>query len=763
MAYTASHWGSYELDGNTGIKPIDVDPRPSRIGRGWVSAARDQNSRILTPAVRKGWLDGDGGTARCDDTYVALSWDQASALVARELTRIKTEYGNGALFAGSYGWASAGRFHHAQSQMRRFLNLAGGFVSSRDTYSHGAAEVLWPFVLGMGNQALQDQMTSLSLVAEHCELLLAFGGISERTAQVASSGTTTHDVGPWLERLHERGARVVNISPRASDYPGAEWVGLRPGTDTALILALAHNVVTAGAADTAFLERYTSGWPEWRAYLLGETDGQPKTAAWAAPICDIDVETIHDLANALMTKRSMISMTWGMQRADHGEQTIWAGLGLACILGHIGQPGLGYAFGYGSTTSVGRPCRYIPWPSMPAGKNGVADFIPVARITDMLLKPGAAYTYAGETRHYPDIKMIYWVGGNPYHHHQDLRRLEQAWTQPQTVVVHETCWTATARRADIVLPATTSLERADLMMNRRDTRLLYMSPLMAPQGEALCEFDIFSKIAAHMGLEDAFTEGRDEAAWLGHLWARARKTAEREGFILPDFDAFKAMGRVDLPPEEARRDHIALRDFVADPIAAPLRTESGKITLFNARIDSFDLADCPGHPSWLRPAESLLDAGTEDALQLISPQPDTRLHSQNDRGSEAQSDKIKGREPAYMHPDTARSRGLAEGDIVRLWNARGACLAGLRFDPAIRRDCISLATGAWYDPQQLADGTWLEVHGNPNAVTLDQGSSGLSQANIAHTCLVRIEKWDAPLPALRVNTPPPITSAPVDL
>ena len=100
--------------------------------------------------------------------------------------------------------------------------------------------------------------------------------------------------------------------------------------------------------------------------------------------------------------------------------------------------------------------------SFPKGKNDIKDFIPVARIAEMLNSPGSQYEFNGEKRVYPDIKLIYWCGGNPFHHHQDLNTLHKAWKKPDTVIVNEPWWTATAQRADIVFPATTSYEREDV-------------------------------------------------------------------------------------------------------------------------------------------------------------------------------------------------------------------------------------------------------------------------------------------------------------
>ncbi|GAA4217102.1 biotin/methionine sulfoxide reductase [Sagittula marina] len=749
MKYTSSHWGSYQFEPGGPLMPLASDPDPSRIGRGWASASQDRQSRILRPAIRQGWLDGDKGRNRCGDSYVEVSWERAISLAAGALGDTVEAHGNGAVFGGSYGWSSAGRFHHAQSQMRRFLNLAGGCVSSRDTYSHAAAEVMFPHILGLSNKAFQDQMTAMPLVAEHCELLLAVGGISRRTAQITSSGTTTHEVGPWLEQMRAKGTRIIELSPARGDG-ATEWLSIRPGTDTACLLALAYEIHAAGLADEAFLARYTSGWETFRDYLTGAADGTPKTADWAAPICDLDAQVIRDLARDLAGSKSMIAVAWGLQRAEYGEQPLWAGLALASIIGQIGQPGTGYAFGYGSTTPVGRAARLIPWPSMPQGRNPVDDYIPVARIADMLLNPGGAYKYDGETRIYPDIKLIWWTGGNPFHHHQDLNRLEEAWTRPDTVIVNDHSWTATARRADIVLPATAPLEREDILMNRRDPTLLWMSRYHAPVGDALDDHEIFARLSQQMGFGDAFTEGRDTEGWFAWLWERSQEVAKTHGFALPDLNSFRAEGRFDIP--DAAETRIALGDFVADPEANALATESGRITLANEWIGALGLPNCPGHPTWMEPTECLTRA-QPDEFHLVSGQPDTRLHSQNDRGSEALADKIKGREAASFHPDTAAALGLVAGNMVRLYNERGACLAGVRLNDGLRRDCVFLPTGAWFDPQTV-NGARLEVHGNPNALTRDVGCSELSQGNTAHSCLVRAEKWTGVVPDLTIDTPP---------
>ena len=120
---------------------------------------------------------------------------------------------------------------------------------------------------------------------------------------------------------------------------------------------------------------------------------------------------------------------------------------LAAILGQIGLPGGGVGYGYGATNLVGRTRNPIPKPALPRLPNEIKDFIPVARVADMLLNPGMEYDYDGENRVYPDIRIIYWCGGNPFHHHQDINRLVKAWQKPDTIIVHEPWWNANARHA----------------------------------------------------------------------------------------------------------------------------------------------------------------------------------------------------------------------------------------------------------------------------------------------------------------------------
>ncbi|WP_311044493.1 molybdopterin-dependent oxidoreductase [Rhizobium sp. NZLR11] len=221
--------------------------------------------------------------------------------------------------------------------------------------------------------------------------------------------------------------RIVNISPFRQDIDGSsDWIPIRPNTDVALMLSLIHVLVTENLHDRAYLEKFCTGEEEVRAYILGESDRVPKTPEWASAITGVPSETIVQLARDMAASKTIINASWSLQRQSHGEQAYWALVTLASHLGQIGTPG-GFRLGYGTLNSIGSKELRVSGPRLPQGKNPVEEFIPVARIADMLLNPGGRFDYNGGIYFYPDIKLVYWAGGNPFHHHQDLNRFISAW------------------------------------------------------------------------------------------------------------------------------------------------------------------------------------------------------------------------------------------------------------------------------------------------------------------------------------------------
>ena len=735
---TSSHWGTYWVDVDddrvTALRDFGEDQDPSPIGQGIIDVLSGP-TRITTPMVRKGWLEGGAGAARekrGQEDFVAVTWDEVNQLLADELSRVRRDYGNQAIYAGSYGWASAGRFHHAQSQLKRFLNCIGGCTSSKNAYSYAAAEVVVPHVLGTFRGFI-DASTSWESIASDCDLFVAFGGVPLKNGQISQGGTGAHVQKAGVSAAYKAGVQFVNISPLRSDVMdgiNAEWLAPRPSTDAALMLGLAHTLMVEALHDQAFLNRYTVGFERFAAYLAGQQDGIAKSADWAADICALPADTIRDLARRMAKSRTMISVAWALTRQDHGEQPYWAAITLAAMLGQIGLPGAGIGFGYSAVNNIGLNRQQIDYASFPQGKNPVDDFIPVARLTDMLENPGGRFDYDGQSYEYPDIRLVWWAGGNPFHHHQDLNRMRGAWAKPETIIVNEWCWNALAKHADIVLPCTTTFERSDIAMSPKDPYLVVMDQAIKPIGQARDDHQIMCGIAAKLGVQEAFTEGRSAAEWQRWIWDDSCQRASQDGIELPDWDSFQQNGWFKVP--EPNKPTVMMEEFRNNPDANPLATPSGKIEIFSEKIASFGYDDCPGHAVWLEPFE-WLGRAKPDQLHMISNQPHNKLHSQLDHGSVSEGDRPHGVEPVTMHPADANARNLSAGQIVCIHNMRGACFAELNISADIRPGVIQIATGAWYDP----DGNTCRK-GNPNTLTPDKGTSALAQGPIAHSCLVSV-------------------------
>jgi biotin/methionine sulfoxide reductase len=759
---TSSHWGTFQVEVSDDGQQVlaahphadDPDAAPA-IGN--VAAGHGHRSRVTRPSIRRRWLEGGAGPdptrGEPGDEYVEVDWPVALDALAGELSRVRAEHGDNAVYGGSYGWGSAGRLHHAQSQLHRFLNRTGGYTSSVNDYSRGASQVLLPHLIGaQGMHELRTKPVSWGDIAEHTDLLVSFGGVRRSNTWVVPGGHARH-VGSDLARAAGRTTRVVTLSAQRDDSfadLGAEWIGVMPATDTAVILALIHVLVVDGLVDEEFLATYTVGADAVRRYVLGESDGVAKTPEWAERISRVPADRLRELAHEMAGARTVVNVVYSLQRGEHGEQAVFAALTLAAFLGQIGLPGGGFAHGFGSMGDYGVGIAGARLPTFPQGANPVSDFIPCARIVDLLLGPGEELPYDGGVLTLPDIRLAYWAGGNPFHHHQDLTRLRTALARLDTFVVHETHWTPTAKHADIVLPVASTLERDDLAAGAGDQRLRASPKAVEPIGESREELWIYTRLAERLGVD--FAEGLDSRQWLERIYEewRAAPTSPQA----PPFEEFWAVGAVDLPQEPYGDPVFAA--FRTDPAAYPLETPSGRIELFSERLAGFGLPDTAGHAAWFEPTQWWGSALAADFdLHLLCNQPSHRLHSQLDMGPASQSTKVAGREPLRLHPDDAAARGLSDGDLALVTSPQGSLLAGVVTTDVLLRGVAQMHTGAWYDPSapEIAGC----VNGNVNVLTRDVGTSSLTQATSGAHVLVRVERYDGPVPPVRAYEPPPLS------
>jgi trimethylamine-N-oxide reductase (cytochrome c) len=220
---------------------------------------------------------------------------------------------------------------------------------------------------------------------------------------------------------------------------------------------------------------------------------------------------------------------------------------------------------------------------------------------------------------------------------------------------------------------------------------------------------------------------------------------------MPGFDAFWRAGFTEFPVPADAKEYVKHADFRANPVKNPLGTPSGKIEIYSKAIAAFNYDDCPPHATWIEPAEWLGAAkATTYPLHVVSPHPSSRLHSQLDNSALRGTYEIGAREPIWLSVNDAKARGIAQGDVVRVFNDRGSVLAGALVTSRVRAGVVVLHEGAWYDPDEPGKPGALCKHGLINVLTLDKGASKLSQGNIANTALVQVEKYD--------RTPPPVTA-----
>ncbi|MDF1872848.1 trimethylamine-N-oxide reductase TorA [Vannielia sp.] len=770
---SGSHWGAFNATVENGvwtkITPWDQDPRPTPMLEGVMDSVYSP-SRIKYPMVRKAFLENGPGASpenRGSEEFVRVDWDTALELVTNELRRVSETHGPGGLYAGSYGWQSPGKLHNCQNLLRRTLNvgLDGKFVNDSGDYSAGASQIIMPHVLG--TLEVYEQQTAWPVVVENTDVLVFWGADPVKTNQIGYV-VPDHETYAHLEEFKKTGKKVIVIDPirtETAKFFDAEWIPVRPHTDVALMLGVAHALYSEDLHDQDFLDEYTAGFEKFLPYLTGESDGTPKTPEWAAEICEVPADQIRELAKLFSDNRTMLTSGYAIQRQHHGEQSHWMLVTLASMLGQIGLPGggfgLSYHYGNGGSLSAnsvilsglsdgGTAVEGMAW----ATETGAAS-IPVCRIVEMLENPGGEFDFNGTRATYPEVKMVYWVGGNPFSHHQDRNRMVKAWQKLETVIVQDFQWTATARFADIVLPATTSYERNDIehIGDYSLKAILGMKKIVDPVFESRTDFDIFTDIATRLGAGEAFTEGKDEMAWIKGFYEDAAKQGPAKGVEVPKFDDFWDAGVVVFEVPESASQFVRYADYRDDPLLEPLGTPTGKIEIFSRNIEKMGYDDCGPHPTWMEPIERL--GGNEPyPLHIDSGHPNNRLHSQLCGTKIREGYAVAGREPCVINTADAEARGIADGDVVRVFNDRGQVLAGAVVSDDIRPSVIRMYEGGWYDPVNAGEPGSLDAYGDVNCLTVPISTSKLAQANCGHTGLADVEKFTGDLPAVNVFEAP---------
>ena len=754
---SASHWGAFYgvvKDGKLiGIQPRkEIDPLPTEMLLEGLLSRTYNKTRIQYPMVRKSYLENLGGDTKPElrgkEPFVRVSWDTALQLTASAILHTIENKGNQGIFDSSYdGWSNTGLLRPPVVQ-GRFFNLIGGCSTTIGDYSAGASTVILPHIVG--DMEVYSPQTAWPVIEKHTEVFVLVGSDPWKTNRVEFRVADHQMQSHWL-KWKQKGIKFISINPKRTTTDrnlDSEWVSIIPGTDTALFNAMAFHLQDQKLADLEYLKKYTVGYEQYLDYLLGTQDGVAKTPEWAAKITGIPADEIKKLAVLFKTKKTQIAAGWAVQRADHGEMIHWSIINFAAMAGKIGKPGEGFGFSwhYGNG---GMPQSGSSLPvTLGQGFNPISAGCPVVLQTEMLRNPGKSFTYNGQTLKFPDISMVYNSGNNLFSHQQNLNALIKAMNDKvETYVCQDTWWCASARFADIVLPATSALERTDITSGGTysNNKVYAMQQVIEPYGESLDDFEIFRRLAKIFHVEDKYTTGKDMMTLLKTAYESS--TAAK----IKPFDEFWKDGVTVMPTPESADYWQRHGDFYDDPEKHPLHTPSGKIELYSESIAKMKLDDCPPVPTYMQPFEFLGNA-KKGQLHILSPHPWMRLHSQMANADTNRYECVDGRQYLLINEQDAHDQGIVDGDLVELHNERGALLCGAKLSNEVRRGVACLHEGAWLQLDKLGRCN----SGQINIITSDQACGGLSQGTSANTCLAYYKKCTDPCSPNKAYEPPMI-------
>jgi len=686
---------------------------------------------------------------RGEGKFERISWDEALDTITKSLKGVVEKYGNEAVYINYSSGIVGGNITRSSpyaSLVARLMNCYGGFLSHYGTYSTAQIACAMPYTYGTNDGNSTSDI-------ENTKLVVMFGNNPAETRM--SGGGITY----FLEQARERSnARMIVIDPRYTDTAAGredEWIPIRPGTDAALVAGIAWVLIDENLVDQPFLDKYCVGYDEktlpadapanghYKAYILGQgEDGTAKTPEWASRITGIPADRIIKLAREIgSTKPAYICQGWGPQRQANGELTSRAIAMLPILTGNVGING---------GNSGARESTYtITIERMPLPDNPVKTQISCFSWTDAIVRgPEMTATrdgVRGKDKLDVPIKFIWNYAGNTItNQHSDINKTHdilQDETLCETIVVIDNFMTSSAKYADILLPDLMTVEQEDIIPNDYAGNmgyLIFLQPVTAPKFERKPIYWIMSEVAKRLGPDvyQQFTEGRTQEEWLKLLYAKMLEKDPK----LPSYEALKEMGIY--KRKDPNGHFVAYKKFRDDPEANPLKTPSGKIEIYSSQLakiaNSWELekdetiSPLPVYAStfdgWDAPERS------QFPLQMFGFHFKARTHS-----SYGNIDILQAacRQEVWLNPVDAGQRGIKNGDLVRVFNARGELRIPAKVTPRIMPGVSAMGQGAWHEANMTGDRV---DHGSCINTLTTHRPSPLAKGNPQHTNLVQIEK-----------------------
>lgn len=644
--------------------------------------------RIKTPLKRI----GEKGSS----DFMAISWDAALDTIADRFKTVIKEHGTESIYFIP-GSGSLSTLNNCAKVSARFFGMLGKCTTVWGNESFEAASQSSLATFGTENTGnSRDNIM-------HSKLIILWGW----NPNVSRFGSNT---AYYLRKAKKSGVKILSVDPRNSQTGRSladEWIPIRPGTDAAMLIAMAHVMIKEGLYDKDFIQKYTYGFSYYHDYIMGSDDGTEKSPEWAEPICGVPSGTIKNIAREYAKHKPAALMTgWAPGRSAYGEQFHRSALILAAMTGNIGNRG-GFVSGGTNVIGLGRLDNKIPVPGIEHNQVHNTD------LYESLLQNTSENCHA-------ECKLLYFIGTNFLNQHLNLNKGKQALIKQDFIVVHDLFLTPTARYADIVLPVTHYLEQDDLGLPWTGGEYgIFMNKAVEPLPGLKSDLRIFTELAKRIGIRN-FNDKAD-MEWIDTILKNE-----------PDFPDLKTLKEKDIYRFKADGPLVAFSDQIKDPADSPFPTPSGKIEIFSNRFNDMKDPLVPPIPKYIAPWEGPDDQIVIDyPIQLISPHSKARINSQLDNIEEIK--KLKD-DDLWMNLEDAHKRDIKDGDMVHVFNKRGRIYTKAKVTEAIMPGVVSIDQGQWYKP----DSQGIALGGCVNVLTLDKKSP--TGALTSNTSLVQIEK-----------------------
>ena len=746
--------GSFQAGGQYGMDTEAVPQlRACLRGRSYRARLYSQE-RLLYPMIRVG--------NRGEGKFKRASWDTALDYVAERLVKLKEQYGPTAMLDQAYAGASYGVLHKSdqiEGLLSRFLGMFGCRTNSWSVPSYQGTTFSSRMTYGTIEDGNEDDAYA------HSKLIIMWGW---NPAYTFHGGNTFY----YMRMAKQRGCKFVLVDPQYTDSAAAYdawWIPIKPNTDAAMLAGMAYYIFANKLQDQKFINKFVQGMdpgtmPSWakgqesfKDYIMGKSDGVPKTPEWASAICGVSAEDIKKLAHMYATtKPAALKASWAPGRNAYGEQYNRMAAAVQAMTGNIGilggcAEGVGKAFHSESIAYPYDEFANVWFASIKSDRwaHAVLNYPNIKR-EEIGLWPRED----ASDGQIPNIRGIWWHGSDWFNQLTNINKEIEAVKKLDLVICNDSTITPSGLWADVLFPIATHFERHDVALPwYKGHYYIHRPKVIQPLGESKSDFQVFTELAYRLGFGQKYNpratreyfqnDDPVDEAYLKAWWEHGPMAHQG---VTMTWEEFKQHGVYKFNLKEP---HVAFRDQITK--GKPFNTDSGKIEIFSGYLSS--IKDwkktqfgypIPAIPKWIEPWEFLGTPGEarqKHPFHMITPHPRWRTHSIFNnigwlRETYAQEITINASDAARL--------GIKTGDNVEAWNDRGRIVLPAYVTERCMPGVVVVHEGAWMD----LDENGVDRAGNPDFLTKDDPSPAGAFAyntilcNIKKTELAHSPGWD---------------------